>query len=91
MLLETETNKRRRELSNGTPPKPKKPNTKESISQNNKVSESLKIQTELECQEGDHSQPHPTEIITPSPIIGKTGKTLNRSHPLSTGIDSIQQ
>ena len=91
LLLETETNKRRRELSNGTPPKPKKPNTKESISQNNKVSESLKIQTELECQEGDHSQPHPTEIITPSPIIGKTGKTLNRSHPLSTGIDSIQQ
>ena len=46
---------------------------------------------ELECQERDHSQPHPTEIITPSPIIGKTGKTLYRSHPLSTGIDSIQQ
>ena len=92
---------KRREHENGSPPRPKKPNTQSNniITHNDKTSE---METEMEEQQRTQSITQPdsntisqlnvenkiqdqdishTSIITPSPIIGTTGRLLNRLHP----------
>ena len=84
-VLEIEVSKRRREQENGTPPKSKKSNKGQEIELEEKIPMECESQEGAQSQphtgnEGKSSHPLPppkdplNEEISPSPIIGQTGK-----------------